>query len=399
MPRTKKSRKIVELICAPDAKNKKKLICEEPVVGVSRSASDIEQDSTSEVELASRPSVVIGAINIGTRPIKEYFATRWGQHYHPRLPHGGKHLIADILMAAAIVGLVGWNLFFWLADKPRSSDLELQISSQSKQGQLNQPISFRVLYNNDSEDDLQDVSIFLRPSSGLKVIEVKGVDFSVENQGVKIGSLLSGEVGDFEVVTKPINFGHQNLRVVAQWQNEKGKAGEAVNVAPVDISKPQLSFKAFARYYSPEGDQIGRGPLPPKIGETTKYQVYWILENGPYGFENIVATGTLADNVSWTGFTPLGSDDLMYDSLTRKLTWKPSKVKTSLNLSPSQGAIFEVALRPDSWQKGQLAPLLMDVKISGKEQLTGITLKVEVEDITTALVGDKKAEGKGVVTE
>jgi len=30
-----------------------------------------------------------------------------------------------------------------------------------------------------------------------------------------------------------------------------------------------LSVSAFARYFTPEGDQVGRGPLPPRVGTTT----------------------------------------------------------------------------------------------------------------------------------
>ena len=46
--------------------------------------------------------------------------------------------------------------------------------------------------------------------------------------------------------------------------------GEKVN-APLSTD---LSLRTEVRYFTPEGDQLGRGPLPPTVGETTKYWVF-----------------------------------------------------------------------------------------------------------------------------
>ena len=41
----------------------------------------------------------------------------------------------------------------------------------------------------------------------------------------------------------------------------------------------EVAMQNSIRYYTEEGDQLGRGPLPPQVGETTKYWVFVQITN------------------------------------------------------------------------------------------------------------------------
>ena len=60
-----------------------------------------------------------------------------------------------------------------------------------------------------------------------------------------------------------------------------GKIGETEvdmtiksNEIVVDINTGMV-FKAEARYFNDDNIAVGSGPLPPKVGETTKYRIFW----------------------------------------------------------------------------------------------------------------------------
>ena len=68
------------------------------------------------------------------------------------------------------------------------------------------------------------------------------------------------------------------------------------DLTPVSIG---TSLRIFpdAHYYSLEGDQIGRGPLPPVVGKETKYWALITVQNGTSEVGSVVVTAQLPANV------------------------------------------------------------------------------------------------------
>ncbi len=85
-----------------------------------------------------------------------------------------------------------------------------------------------------------------------------------------------------------------------------------------DVNEPDLEAQAL--YFSKEGEQIGRGPWPPKSGEATRLKVFLRVTGvlGDHGVSAPIITGELGKNVQWTSFAPMGAG-LSYEPAVRKI--------------------------------------------------------------------------------
>ncbi|MBI5254583.1 hypothetical protein HY932_02270, partial [Candidatus Falkowbacteria bacterium] len=87
-----------------------------------------------------------------------------------------------------------------------------------------------------------------------------------------------------------------------------------------------LNLDAEARYYTNDGDQLGRGPLPPRIGKETKYWALFKITNTTSNVTNVKLTATLPDYVRWTGKTSVSEGNaIQYDEINKAISWSVSK--------------------------------------------------------------------------
>lgn len=140
---------------------------------------------------------------------------------------------------------------------------------------------------------------------------------------------------------------------------------------------PVFTLNAEARYFSPSGEQLGRGPWPPKVGETTRLKVVFkILEidhgqtgsvSSSSGYQGLSVSGRLAPGIAWTGFVPIGGSDISFEINTRTVRFKPT-----------QGgiAVFEIAITPTEAQISEGGILVLQ------------ELRLRVTDLKTGAVSD-----------
>jgi hypothetical protein len=172
--------------------------------------------------------------------------------------------------------------------------------------------------------------------------------------------------------------------------------GTIVTVHPTDAIlklSSNLNVRAFARYFTPEGEQLGRGPLPPVVGKETRFWIFLQLLNDVNAMEDVTITARVPANVDWTNRTdvPVGSA-VAFDPGTRKISWSISKVK----VNPGNiGAAFEVALTPTAGEIGQFAALLDNIVITGRDSFTKERISQSVNSVTTDLVMDTLGQEKG----
>jgi hypothetical protein len=84
-----------------------------------------------------------------------------------------------------------------------------------------------------------------------------------------------------------------------------------------------LSVSSSARYFSTDGEQLGRGPLPPQVGEATEYWVFWNLGPIKRGLAAVDISANLSENVRWIGkqnVGVLGTSSVVYDPTTRTVS-------------------------------------------------------------------------------
>ena len=165
-----------------------------------------------------------------------------------------------------------------------------------------------------------------------------------------------------------------------------------------DKFNSDLVLVGAARYYTEEGDQLGFGPLPPAVGKTTRYWIFWSVDNNLNDVSGVSASAVLPPNVSWTGKISVSLGQLNYDSAKRVVSWQAGDISHYAGeISPKQGAAFEVALTPTTEQIGSEPTLLGQIKIYGKDNFTDQFLENQGSDLTTNLIYDSLAGGKGKV--
>lgn len=155
----------------------------------------------------------------------------------------------------------------------------------------------------------------------------------------------------------------------------------------------ELRIAVSARYFTPEGDQVGRGPLPPRVGQTTKYWVTWDAQNILRNADQVTVRAVLPDGVEWTErMTATDGEGPTLDATSRTVTWAIGKLDRAMSAS------FELAVTPTTEQMGSFAALLEETKAQGVDDLR-TELAATAPAVTTELLGDERASGKGKVSQ
>jgi len=178
--------------------------------------------------------------------------------------------------------------------------------------------------------------------------------------------------------------------------------GQEITFTSTSLSSPlttPLVFESFARYALPSGDQLGRGPLPPKMGQETKYWIFWHISGTTNPLSQVKIEGVLPANVSLTGRQTVSQNEgVAYDAGSRTVSWTSDLVSPTLDPSSAiVGIAFEVSIIPTEEQKGTSPSLLSDIQITAVDQTTGAFVSTTGLTITTDLPEDVMATGKGVV--
>ena len=169
--------------------------------------------------------------------------------------------------------------------------------------------------------------------------------------------------------------------------------------APValDAVSP-LSFAAAGRYYSVDGEQLGRGPIPPVVGQQTTYWLFLRAPSLPEQTTGVDIVATLPVGVRWLDQQSISPTDLpavTYDPRKRALHWSARGISSSA-LAGGVGIATAVALTPSTKDVGKeillLGPAVLTVRT-----VDGTISTATTTPITTALVGDEQSAGKGMV--
>lgn len=160
-------------------------------------------------------------------------------------------------------------------------------------------------------------------------------------------------------------------------------------------------LEAAARYFTAEGDQIGRGPLPPRVGKTTRYWIFAAVETGASAVKNAAVSFRLPANVRWTGRAATNLGEIVADPAfdpSVQVGWVIGDIPAHAGISsPALNASIEVALTPDAGQVGSPAPLLLRADFNGADTWTPASLTASVGTLTTLLPSDASIRGRTAV--
>jgi len=170
-----------------------------------------------------------------------------------------------------------------------------------------------------------------------------------------------------------------------------------IEASPIVISiNSNARASAEVRYFTKDGESVGTGFLPPKLGQSTHVRVYWTIENSLHALNNISFSTTLPQDVTFDEKKGVDIGEINYNATTRQVEWRIAKLP--VDISTAQ-AWFDIGFTPAQQDVGSFFKLTNPISFLAKDSVTGDELNRSINQLTTDFEEDTLARGKGVVTE
>lgn len=173
------------------------------------------------------------------------------------------------------------------------------------------------------------------------------------------------------------------------------KSNRIIQSTPIKLSiNSNTDIWTEVRYFSDEGLPVGTGPIPPKVGETTTYRVFWNLSNSLHELKDVSISTNLPQDVTWLDKKQTDIGTVEFNQTTRSVKWTTSKLPTEIKQTTIW---FDIGINPASHDVGTFMKLTNQTSFSAIDTKTGDQLTNTIGNLTTELPKDKFADGKGVV--
>jgi uncharacterized repeat protein (TIGR01451 family) len=290
-------------------------------------------------------------------------------------------------------------------------------SNTDQTADLGEILRLSIDFQNNSDEDVEDMGFELELTSSEGSIPVDwdeaGLDGGSRSGNTitfsgathdSLGFLESGQDDvidvsipiDSSLTSSDTDIFSVNLKAILSQIGGVASTRE-IETTPITIQiNSDARVSAHARYYSEGGTAIGSGPLPPQVGETTSYRIYWNLSNGLHALDDVELTTTLPQDVTWLESTDTDIGSVSYNPTTRQVSWKISRMPTSV---ANAGAWFGVAINPAEGDIGRFIKLTNATTFTATDSNTDEGLSESLEIVSSELSLDEFGAGKGVVIE
>jgi hypothetical protein len=292
-------------------------------------------------------------------------------------------------------------------------------------------LNYSIAYQNKDKAELGDVEIkmvFESTSRNNKML-LDWTSLKDDSDGLVLGTQLSPEIRqgvitwnkkqisslgklapsaegtiNFQIKLKSFtefkDWGVKDFAIKSLVTVKIGKMGGEVKEETIESNvinlkvNSDLSFETAARYFNDDNIAVGTGPLPPKVGETTAYRIFWKISNSLHELENLKVSTILPENIKWSNKFEIKAGDLKFDEATREIAWTLNRIPLDIK---ELEVNFEITVTPAEAEKGKLLTLILDTSLAVGDKSTGGTISKSGGVLTTNLDGDQMAEGKGIV--
>jgi len=269
----------------------------------------------------------------------KWFGRRFKLHQESYYRHNRWRLAFDLILIITIIILATMAISAWRY-RPDVSNVINQSLPERPEIDLNNPpleisldtpevaipgeaIRVKVKVRNQAETVIQNLSIsFSASTPGFNVgrVAVNGKDQA--NKQAKIEAL---EASSSQEVEAEVYLGGGGARTI-RWQADisYNVFGQTIKktIALNDL-KLEAAIKTSASLYynSPQGDQLGLGPLPPIVGLPTDYWAFIRLESDG-ALEEVSCRAKLAANVELGDGRSLLAGEFNYNQASRQIVCK-----------------------------------------------------------------------------
>jgi len=296
----------------------------------------------------------------------------------------------------------------WFTDVA-GSDLQttLAINGNSDKAttELGGTLRVSVRLENAGDTDINGASLLLdfKPDSGVPVVWSSAAlaGGKLTAAGISFDASVVGVIKAGEKKTYNLSFPIKEVLGAAEVDEWTVTAyvtvgGAKVQTPPFPVSmKASANLSASARFYSESGAPIGEGPLPPEVGESTTYRVFWKIDKAVHELEDIVVTATIPPDVTWSDRILSSTGNVQFDAANQTIRWEIS----SLPANEEATAEFSVKLMPGDEDVGTFVKLLSGSVLSATDAETASAVEASAESFTTEIPTDTFAAGKGTVVD
>ena len=328
------------------------------------------------------------------------------------------HLILDFSLGIIIILLIGVviSLSFYrpsltrpfMGVAPTKSEIDLNnpplivnFTVASSSIRLTDGAVLKIDLKNIGDSAIQSVKIdLLSTKQNFAINKIEAADeaanIKIINRQIDLGSL---NINESREVTLRVYFRVKNeMERVIHWQAQSAYSvqdqliKEIIDLPNLNLAS-ELDAEAAIYYHSPQGDQLGSGPLPPLVGLPTNYWVFFeIKSNGD--FKDLVFSAKLPKGVELTGSRSLLSGDFKYNAASRQIIWKVSELK---NQNDSYRLGFEIQFIPNLSQVDKVVPLVTNLNYYARDIVINEGISAGLPNLSTNLDFDRLNKGQGTI--
>jgi hypothetical protein len=302
------------------------------------------------------------------------------------------------------------------------SDLILNLNSEKPgPADFGETLQFSINYKNNITEDLGDITIKAvfdpKPASGTRS-PLLWSSITDTNRGTKksfeiswnktnipaLAKLAPGEEGvinfGISLIDKPFTDLEGEYEISLVSEAKIGKIGgvaadKLVQSERINIPlNSDVAISAEGRYFNDDNIAVGSGPVPPRVGEKTTYKIFWTIDNTLHGLNNIVMAGTLPAGATWENISYAERGNISYEESSRKIFWRMDNLPKEINKAQVN---FSISIKPESGDIGKILTILGITNFEAQDETTGGAIVLTEPPITTELIGDPEAQGKGTV--
>lgn len=216
-------------------------------------------------------------------------------------------------------------------------------------------IPVTVSWGDQSDVLIRDVLLTIDGAANAPEWQIEAPVFSSSREAVLIPTLTSD--------INPVAHIRPELKFTLS------ETGDTVHVFSDATSlrlQTQGVVDSFARYFSSAGDQLGRGPLPPRTSNTTVYWLFLNVSGTQNELRDAEMSATLPAGVEWMNQQSVTfGNPVAYEPSSRRMTWTLGTLEPTLQNGRTVAASVAVALTPSDSQRGTVPTLLSNITLNG----------------------------------
>lgn len=279
-----------------------------------------------------------------------------------------------------------------------------------------------LTYENRGSVDLTGVEITLvyeaRPTAGGSLLKFD--TFADESAGVRtdgrvtwtkkevarLAKLAPGDEGTIDVrvdlADAPFTLTDRAYVVDVSAEARVAKVGDLSVGRAVKSAKTTLKlnsnvrFGAAVRYFNDDDLAVGTGPVPPRVGATTTYRVFWTADNSLHELTGLTLRVPLPAGVTYAERGQASAGEVHFDTASSTVVWTLNRMPESV--SRLDGS-FDVRIVPTSADAGKILPLSGPLTFEALDAIAGGLIVRTMEPLDTNLDTDPQVSGKGKVIE